>query len=249
MDSRIGWATPVPLTTRELAASHLSVSERHMRALWSQTPLLTIGRIFLGQGRGSYYPVPVLGIALLRQLATATPYHIDRWTAALNDLLQSSSWRNACEAMTQSSTIWPSSSRGRFGFEELVQTEALRPLMHSLYGEMVRGIVDRGVGELWDAQGMIVDRLETDEDAVVLVGEGLAARMLPRALLRLAGLDYEKARGVLTATQTTMGVAFDVFAALDAPSPSTWRPDPDLVAMVVDAAKPPTVTFSYEDNT
>lgn len=78
---------------------------------------------------------------------------------------------------------------------------------------------------------LVVDRLEDEDDAVALVGSQGRAFSIPRALLRAANLDREKARGVLVATRTGAGVEVDVWPAVGEAEAERWEPDPELLAL------------------
>lgn len=74
------------------------------------------------------------------------------------------------------------------------------------------------------------ERLEDAEDAVVLLGDHRRAYALPRALLRPAGLERERARGVLIATRTGVGVDLDAWPAVGEAGDAR-SPDPALLAL------------------
>jgi hypothetical protein len=106
--------------------------------------------------------------------------------------------------------------------------------MEALHRECMAALDRHGLTDHMQVEAMIVDRLEDDDDAVILVGADQRAYLLPRALLRVAGLDREKAWGVLLATQTSTGIELDVWPAVGAGEGTEWRPDPVLLAQRVD---------------
>jgi hypothetical protein len=78
-------------------------------------------------------------------------------------------------------------------------------------------------------EAMVVDRLENDEEAVVLVGPEERAFVLARSLLRIAGLDFEKARGILVATHSGESVVIEVWPAVEGSDATVWQPDSNLL--------------------
>jgi len=84
-------------------------------------------------------------------------------------------------------------------------------------------------------EDIIVDRLEDDDDAVVLIGRAQRPFLLSRVRLVDAGITREKQHGVLLLARTGDGVVYDVRATDEAASPD-WRPDPDLLTLVTDVS-------------
>ena len=83
-------------------------------------------------------------------------------------------------------------------------------------------------------EDLLVDRIEDEDDAVVLVGNAQRAYALPRPLLRTAGLEWEGARGVLVATRTGVGVHLDVWPAVGEGDTAAWEPDAALFDLRVE---------------
>jgi hypothetical protein len=108
--------------------------------------------------------------------------------------------------------------------------------MEALHRESMAALDRHGLAEHMQVEAMIVDRLEDDDDAVILVGADQRAYLLPRVLLRVAGLDREKACGVLLATQTSAGIELDVWPAAGAGEGTEWYPDLALLAQRVDVS-------------
>jgi hypothetical protein len=83
-----------------------------------------------------------------------------------------------------------------------------------------------------------VDRLDEEDDAVILLGSAEHAYLLPRALLLQAGIDREAARGVLSATRTGASIEIDAWPCAGAADRPVWQPDPALLAMQTDVTGP-----------
>ncbi len=109
-------------------------------------------------------------------------------------------------------------------------SSALQPTMAALHHETMTVVDRHDLDALMQVEGMIVDRLEDENDTVILVGEAERAYLLPRTLLRIAGMDYEKARGILIATRTETGIEIDVWPAVGTAIDVAWQPDPELLA-------------------
>ena len=223
---------PPGMVTTESVARHLHISSRRLNALAAQTPLKDIGTVALGRSLGTYRLVPQLGVSLLRQALARSPHHLCAWQDALLDVLSSETWRGATTYLTSQSRLdWHGS--GHAAIEALLVSAASRPVMEGLHQTSLNLIDRHGLQDLIQIEGMVVDRL-VDDDAVVLVGTAQRAFLLPRALLRVAGLEREKAWGILAATHTSEGIDLDVWPAVGASDSMAWQPDPELLAQRVD---------------
>ncbi len=225
---------PPGMATLESTARHLRVSAQRLRALTAETPLRQLAPVPLGRSLGTYRLIPQLGIAVLRQMRGDLPYHLHAWQAALADVLDSSTWRQATAHLTAINWADQGAKGGQTAVEEMLVSPALRATMEALQQESAAALDRHGLQEQMQTEKMIVDRLEDNDDAVILVGAEQRAYALPRSLLRLAGLDREKVWGVLIATQTSTGVDLDVWPAAGLSESATWRPDPDLLAHRID---------------
>jgi len=229
-------AIPPGMATLERTAQHLRVSPRRLYTLTLQTPLKRIKPVSLGRSLGTYRLIPQLGIAVLRQFLVSSSYHLPSWHAALTDLLASETWNDATEHLGDKLGNYRSDSLGggSTALETLLISSALQPTMEALHHETMTVVERHDLDSLMQVEGMIVDRLEDENDAVILVGEAERAYLLPRTLLRIAGLEYEKARGILIATRTETGIGIDVWPAVATSTTVAWRPDPDLLAQRVE---------------
>jgi hypothetical protein len=87
----------------------------------------------------------------------------------------------------------------------------------------------KDLADLVQIENIVVDRLEDEESAVVLVGATERAYLLPRHLLQREGLEREKASGILIVTHTSEGITLDVWPSVSAPEPSEWWQDPEAL--------------------
>ncbi len=219
---------PPAAATMDATARHLQLGPRRVQALLSASRLNELAMLALGHSRGTYRLIPEVGIALLRQFQAPSPLHVDLWQRAVHDVTASSSWHALGTALKESD--WPAAARGatgQAGIETVLHSPALRPTMEELHDANIAALQQYGLDGYLQVEAMQVDRLESEEEAVVLVGPRLRPYLLPRALLRIAGLDREKAWGVLVATRTATGVTIDVWPAVGMPQEEALH-DPDL---------------------
>src|SRR5436305_7865863 len=208
------YLVPPGLATLESTAHHLHVSARRLQALTAQTPLRRVAPVSLGRALGTYRLIPQLGIAVLRQVNARASYHLPSWQAALVDLLASDTWLEATAHLSRGRRTRGDVRGGRATVESMLVSPMLRPIMEALHRECMAALDRHGLTDHMQVEAMIVDRLEDDDDAVILVGADQRAYLLPRALLRVVWLDREKAWGVLLATQTSTGIERDVWPAV-----------------------------------
>lgn len=225
-------AIPRAIETLEGTARRLHVTPRQLAKLASDTPLATVKTVPLGRSLGTYRLWPFVGVAFLRQRRSSAPWHQREWCAAIGDVVESKAWRQALYCLTSVSTdqkVAASQTHKRLGI--VLDSAMLRPAMVDLYRESLQAVTRHGLQELVDFDTFIVDRIG-DDDAVILLGAEQQPFMLPTAVLATAGLDREKAYGLLMATHTGEGIALDAWPALAAEQ--EWRPDPDLLRHLVD---------------
>jgi hypothetical protein len=227
---------PPGLITLESTAHHLHVSARRLQALTAQTSLRRVAPVSLGRSLGTYRLIPQLGIAVLRQVNAGTSYHLQAWQAALADLLASDTWLEATAQLSRRRPVRGDARGGSAAVERILLSSALCPLMEALHRESMAALDRHGLAEHMQVEAMIVDRLEDDDDAVILVGAEQRAYLLPRVLLRVARLDREKAWGVLLATQTSAGIEVDVWPAAGEGEGTEWYPDLALLVQRVDVS-------------
>jgi hypothetical protein len=213
----------------ERAARHLEVGPRRLHALSMHTPLQHIKPVALGRSLGTYRLIPLLGVVVLQQHLAAKPWHLAAWHATLETVLASDAWRQAIDQLREEAWAQHGSSGGSTAVEALLRAPGLCAAMEALQHELVAALHAQGLEDLIQLEEMVVDRLEDEEDAVVLVGPEERAYMLPRTRLRAVGLDHEKSAGVLLATHTGDGIRIDVWPAMRANESAEWRPDPDLL--------------------
>jgi hypothetical protein len=216
---------PPAAMTMDSVARHLQVGPRRAQALLTMSRLNELATLALGHSRGTYRLIPELGIALLRQFQTSAPLRVDLWRQAVHEVIASSSWRTLCATLRE--IDWRAAAGGGTGIETVLQSPALGPAMEDLHDANIAALQQYGLDGHLQVEVMQVDRLESAEEAVVLVGPRLRPYLLSRALLRVAVLDREKAWGVLVATRTATGVTIDVWPAVGITLEEAV-PDPDL---------------------
>lgn len=221
------------LATLETTADHLRVPERRLRALIRATPLARIAPVALGRARGSYRLLPQLGLAALRQALSPVPRRLPDWEAALAALLASEPWRTALARVIDDSGV-PSERGGRAPMERVLLSRTLQPAMAALHRESLMLLDRYDLRDQVQIEDLLVDRIEDEDDAVILIGDAQRAYAVPRPLLRMAGLEREGARGILIATRTGVGVDLDVWPAVGEGDATAWAPDPALLDLRVD---------------
>lgn len=225
---------PPGMATMESVARHLHTSSRRLNALAERTPLKGIETVALGRALGTYRLVPQLGVALLRQARARSPHHLCAWQDALLDVLSSQTWRRAMAYLSDQNRMEWHGGSGHAALEAMLVSAAARSVMEALHQTSLSAIDRHGLRDLMQIEGMVVDRIADEDDAVVLVGTAQRAYLLPRALLRVAGLEREKAWGVLAAIHTSEGIDLDVWPAVGASDSTAWQPDPELLAQRVE---------------
>lgn len=236
---------PPGIVTIESAARHLDISARHLNALAAQTPIQDIETIALGRALGTYRLIPQLGVVLLRQLCVPQPWYLTLWLEAVRDLLTSSAWQHAIEqlralaaAQDRPQTTWRQLRstrqahdlpRGRAAVEAMLLSSALGPATQALHEACMSVLAQKDLANLVQIEDIAVDRLEDADSAVILVGATERAYLLPRHLLRRAGLDCEKASGSLIVTHTSAGITLDVWPSLSPRESAAWWLDPDAL--------------------
>lgn len=225
---------PPGMVTMESAARHLHISTRRLNALAAQTPLHDIATVALGRSLGTYRLVPQLGVVLLRQALARSPHHLCAWQDALLDVLSSQAWQGATTYLSGRNRMEWYGGSGHAVLEAMLVSMASQSVMDALHQTSLSAIDRHGLGDLIQIEGMVVDRMEDDDDAVILVGATQRAYLLPRELLRVAGLEREKAWGVLVATHTSEGISLDVWPAVGTSASTAWQPDHELLAQRVE---------------
>lgn len=220
---------PPGLITAATVARHLGVRGRQFRKLAARTALSSAEPVALGRAMGSFRHVPQLGVMVLRQIRSEAPHRLASWQGALADVLQSASWRRATLALRSDVRNERPPGSAASHVEESLLSPSLGEAMRSLHEQSLATIETHGLGSQVQIEPCIVDRLEDEGEAVVLVGSAGRAFSLSTALLRTANLEREKARGILVATRTGAGVELDVWPAVGEDEPVTWVPDSELL--------------------
>ena len=222
---------PPGLITTSTTARHLRVHGRQLRKLTEQTALSTVAPVALGRAMGSFGFVPQVGVMALRQIRSGAPYRLTSWQAALEDILKSGAWQRAIQVVRSLGRIRRVSARSTSFVEDLLLSPLLRDEMLALQEESLAALEEHELAGQFQIEPLIVDRIEDEDDAVVLVGSEGRAFSLPRALLQAANLERDKARGILVATQTGAGVDVDVWPSVGEDEPRRWEPDAELLAL------------------
>lgn len=224
---------PRAIETMQGTAHRLHVSMRRLRALVEDTPLASAQTVPLGRSIGTYRLWPSIGVALLRQFLTPTPWYVREWCAAVEDVLASPAWLQATRSVAQvriDRDVRGQEARQRV--DAALASATLRLAMENLHHESLHVLDRRGLGAMVEIDTMIVDRIDDENNAVILLGEGQQPYVLPTAVLKAANLDREKAHGFLMATYTSDGIALDAWPAIGATR--EWRADPDLLRHIVE---------------
>lgn len=227
-------AIPPGMTTQEGAARRLAMTPRQLRGYAQRTALARQRPIALGRGRGAYRFIPQVGVAVLRQARAHLPWHLDAWLATLDDVLRSDEWHAAVQGVVDQLSAGLGPRIGDVA-ERASLTATQRARMVDLHERSMVAIERHGLTPCIQVEDIIVDRLEDDEDAVVLVGRAQRPFLLPRVRLVDAGITREKQHGVLLLARTGDGVVYDVWATDEVDS-TDWRPDPDLFTLVTDVS-------------
>jgi hypothetical protein len=220
---------PPGVTTMEIAARHLRVGQRRLHQLAVLTRLTAVAPVHLGRALGSYRLIPHLSVPVLRQALSPEPRRLAAWQEALQDILASKAWAQALNAIAHQPT--GPTRPAQTTVDDLLLSPALLARMDDLYREGEAALTRHGLTDLIEVQSFVVDRLEDAEEAVILVGPTQRSYLLPRWLLRVAGLEREKVWGILMATRTGTGIDLDVWPAL---GDDTWAPDAELFALRTD---------------
>lgn len=174
-----------------------------------------------------------MGIPLLRQALSPAPCRLAAWQGAVDDVLASEAWARTLAAIARK----PSRERGAAAgaaVDTLLLSPSLRNTMGNLHHESAQALARHGLDDLIQIQGFVVDRLEDDDDAVILLGPAQRSYLLSRFLLRVAGLDREKVWGILVATRTGTGIDLDVWPAVGEDTSGAWTPDAELLSLTMD---------------
>jgi hypothetical protein len=228
------WAVvlvPPGIVTLETVGLHVHLQGRRFRALLARTPVGTTDSVSLGRAAGTYRIVPQLGVLLLRQLCSTIPLRLGAWEEALREFLVSAAWRDGTHALAREYRVQRASPSGQKVVETVLRLPSLRSTMVALHTESLAALDRHDLADQVQIEEFVVDRLEDEDEAVVLVGDRQRAFMMPTQLLRIAGLEREKARGILVATRTGAGVDLDVWPAAGMLDGAVWQPDPRLLAL------------------
>ena len=220
------------VVTWEAISRRLQLDRRDLARLLSQSIFGQLQPAAFGRGLGTYRLFPLLAVPLLRQMRARTPRRLDAWQDAIRGLLASATWQSTLDALRKA----PRHSDDNID-RLLLSSDLLEP-MAQLQAEMALVLDLHGLTEEFQLAPLIVDRIDEEEDAVVLVGQNQVAYLLPRSLLTLAGIAQEQARGTLTATRTGAAVEIDAWPRAGAAHAPTWQPDPALWAMRTDVTTP-----------
>ncbi len=231
---------PPGLTTQEGAARRLAMTPRQFRGYAERTPLARQRPVALGRGRGTYRFIPQIGVIVLRQVRARTPWRLDAWLLALDDILGSNEWRAAVQGVADQ-LAKGTPSRASDVVERVALAATQRARMADLYERGMATIERYGLTPYIQVEDIIVDRFEDDDDAVVLIGRTQRPFLLPRARLVEASVTREKQRGVLFLTRTGDGVVYDIWATGE-DDEANWRPDPDLLTLMTDVSRADALT-------
>jgi len=229
----IGEDVPRAIETMQGAAHRLHISMRRLHALIEDTPLANTPTTPLGRSIGTYRLWPYMGVALLRQCLAPEPWYAREWYAAIEDVLTSTAWLQATRSVAH--VRISREARGqeaRQRVDAALMSVTLRSAMEDLHHESWRVLNRRGLAEMVEIDTMIVDRIDDENHAVILLGAEQQPYALPTAVLKAANLDREKARGFLMATYTSDGIVLDAWPMIGATE--EWRPDPDLLRHIVE---------------
>lgn len=221
---------PPGITTMETAARHLRTGARRLHDAAARTHLTDIKPVPLGRSLGTYRLIPQVSVPLLRQALSPAPRRLAAWQDAVDDVLASDAWTRALASVARR----PSREHGAGGgaaVDALLRSPSFYDTMEDLHHESTHALARHGLDDLIQIQGFVVDRLEDDEDAVILLGPAQRSYLLPRFLLRVAGLEREKVWGILVATRTGTGIDLDVWPPVEDDESGAWRPDEALLSL------------------
>lgn len=233
--TQVDWSPlPCGVQTIEDAARRVRLSPRHLQRIVKATVLATAPTVALGQARGSYRCWPMLGLPYIYQLLSASMFLRAQWEIALHDALEAPAWRETLAQLRDTARQrHEESGSGRIA--ALLRQPQFRPLMERLWGETQTILEAHGLEGEIDIDHVIVDRIEDDDFAVILLGDTQDGWRIPTEILRRGGIAYEKAHGLLMATRTAHGVIYDAWPALD--DSAVWQPDPRVLSQIVDVSR------------